>query len=51
MFEEDRVENQHEEGYRSMWEMLLGPVRDTARARSLVVLDTPYGFLNLLRVG
>jgi len=51
MFEEDRVENQHEEGCRSMWEMLLGPFRDTVRARSFVDLEIPDGFLNLLRVG
>jgi ppGpp synthetase/RelA/SpoT-type nucleotidyltranferase len=51
MGEEDCVENQDQEGYRSLWEMLQGPVRDTARARSLADIETPDGFLNLVRVG
>jgi hypothetical protein len=51
MGEEDRIENLDKEGYRSLWEMLQGPVRDTVRARSLADLDTPDSFLNLLRVG
>jgi len=48
---EDRVENQDQEGYRSLWELFQGPVRDTVRACSLPDLETPDGFLNLLRVG
>jgi hypothetical protein len=31
--------------------MLQNPVRDTVRARRLADLETPDGFLNLLRVG
>jgi len=48
---EDRVKNQDQEGYRSLWEVLQSPVRDTVRARSLADLQTPHGFLDLLRVG
>jgi len=48
---EDRIEDQDQEGYSSLWEMLQGPVRDTVRAGSLADLETPNGFLNLLRVG
>jgi len=51
MDEEDRVENLDQEGYRSLWEILQGPVRDTVRARSLADLETPDGFLKLLRFG
>ena len=51
MGEEDSVENQDQEGYSSLWETLQSPVRDTIRARSLAVLQTPDSFLNLLRVG
>ena len=47
----DRVENQDQEVYFSEWEMLQGLVRDTVRALSLAKLETPVGFLNLLRVG
>jgi len=49
--EEDRVKNQDQEGYRSLWEMLQSPVRDTVRARSLADLQTTDGFLNFLRAG
>jgi hypothetical protein len=41
MGEEDRIENLDKEGYRSLWDMLQGPVRDTVRARSLADLETP----------
>ena len=51
MSEEDRVENLDQEGYRSLWEILQGPLRDTVRARSLADLETPDGFLNLHRIG
>jgi len=47
----DCIEDQDQEGYPSLWEMLQGPVRDSVRARSLADLETPDGFLNLLRVG
>ena len=39
------------EGYRSLWVMLQGPVRDTVRDRRLADLETPDGFLNLVWVG
>jgi len=48
MNQEDNVENLDQEVYRSLWEMLQGPVR---RARSFDDFETPVGFLNLLRVG
>jgi len=51
MGERDRVENLDQEGYRSLWRMLQGPVRDTVRARSLADFETIGGFLNLFRVG
>ena len=49
MGEEHRAENVYQEGYRSLWEMLQGPVPDTVRARSLADLETPDGFLNFVR--
>ena len=51
MDEEDCIEEQDKEGYRSLWEMLQSPVRDTVRARSLAGLETPDGFLHLFRFG
>ena len=51
MGEEDSVKNQDQEEYRSLWEMLQSPVRDTVRARSLADLGTPDGFVNLVRGG
>jgi len=51
MSEEDSVKNQDQEGYRSLWEVLQSPLRNTIRARSLADLQIPDGFLNLLRVG
>jgi len=50
MGDKDSVKNQDQEGYRSLWEMLQSPVRGTFRARNLADLQTPDGFLNLLRV-
>jgi hypothetical protein len=47
MGEEERIENLDKKGYRSVWEILQGPVR----ARSLADLGTPDDVLNLLRVG
>ena len=46
---EEGVENVDQEGYRSLWEMLQGPVRDTVLVRNLAGLETPNGFLNLVR--
>jgi hypothetical protein len=37
--------------YRSLWEMLQGPVRETVQSRRLADLEIPDGFLNLIRVG
>ena len=51
MSEEDRFENQDEEGHRSLWAMLQGPVRGSVRTWSLAEFQTLDGFLNLLRVG
>ena len=51
MSEEGRVENLDQEGYRLLWRMLQGPVRDTVRVRSLADFETFGGFLNLFRVG
>jgi hypothetical protein len=51
MMGEDSFKNQDQWGYRSLWEMLQSPVRDTVRARILADPETPDGFLDLLRVG
>ena len=51
MGDENLIVDQDQAGYRKLWEMLQGPVRDTVRAWSLAYLETPDGFLNLLRVG
>jgi len=48
---ENCFENQDQKGYRSLWEMLQGPVRNSVWAQSLADLQTPDGFLNLLRFG
>ena len=50
MSEEDSVKNQDQDVYRSLWEMLQSPARDSVRTRSLEELQTPDGFLNLLTV-
>jgi len=46
----NRIENLEQEGFRALEKMLQGPVRDTVRARILADLDTPDGFVNLVRV-
>jgi hypothetical protein len=51
MGEKHRIENLGQEGYRLLGKMLQGPVRHTVWARSLADLETPDGFLNLVRVG
>jgi len=51
MVAEDCVEDLGEEGYHSLGKMLQGPVQDTVWTRSLADLNTPDGFLNLVRVG
>jgi hypothetical protein len=48
---EGRVENLDKGGYRSLWKMLQGLVRDNIWARGLADLKTPDGFLNFVRVG
>jgi hypothetical protein len=50
MGEGDNVKNQDQEVYRSLWEMLQSPVRDTVRTRSLPDLETPDDFLNIFKV-
>jgi len=47
---ENRIENLGQEGYRSLGKLLQSPVRVTVWARSLVKLQTPDGFVNLVRV-
>jgi hypothetical protein len=51
MGEENRIENPGQERYSSLGKMLQGPVRDTVWGQSLAGLETPYGFLKLVRVG
>ena len=51
MGEEHCIEDLNRERYRSMGKMLQVPVRDTIRARRLVDLENPDGFLDLVRVG
>jgi hypothetical protein len=51
MGEENRIEDLGQEGYRLLGNMLQDPVRYTVWARSLAELETPDGFLNLVRVG
>jgi len=51
MGEENRVENSGEEGCRSFGKVLKCPFRDTVRPRSLAVLQTPDGFVNIFPVG
>jgi len=50
MGEENSIENPEKEGYRSLGKMLQGSVRYTVSARSLADLETPDGFVNLVRV-
>jgi hypothetical protein len=47
----NHVEDTGEEGNRSLGKMLQCPVRYTVRARSLADLETPDGFVNLVRGG
>jgi hypothetical protein len=47
MGEEHCVEDLNQDGYRSLGKMLQGPTR----GRFLVDLETPDGFLDLIRVG
>ena len=51
MGEEYCIEDLNQKGYRSPGKMLQGPVMNTVRARRLVDLETPDGFLDLIRVG
>jgi len=51
MGEEDLIEDEDQEGYRSMWELLQDPDRDTVWARSAADFETPDDFVNVLRVG
>jgi len=49
--EENCVEDLDQKGYHSLGKMLQGSVRYTVWDRSLVDLQTPDGFVNLVRVG
>jgi hypothetical protein len=51
MVAENRVENLGEEGYRSLRKIFQGHVRDTVWARCLAVLETPDGYVNLVKFG
>jgi hypothetical protein len=48
--EENSIEDLGQEKYRSLGKMFQGPVRDTVWIRSLPKLETPDGFVNLVRV-
>jgi len=48
---ENGVENTGEEGNHSLWKVLQCPVRDTVQAPSLVDLEIPDGFVNLVTGG
>jgi len=48
---ENRVEDTGEEGNRLLGKTLQRPVRYTVRARSLADVETPDGFVNLVRGG
>jgi len=50
MSEENHIENLGNEGNRSLGKMLQGPVQDTVWAQSLADVETPDGFVNLVRV-
>jgi len=49
--EEDCVEDLDQEGYRSLGKMLQGSVRYIVWARFFADLETPVGFVNLVRFG
>ena len=49
--EENCVEDLDQKGYHSLGKMLQGSVRYTVLSRSLADLETPDGFVNLVRVG
>jgi len=51
MGEEHCIEVLKEEGYRSLGKMFQGSVRNTVGAWRLIDLETPDGFLDLVRVG
>jgi hypothetical protein len=51
MGEENCVEDLYQEGYRSLGNMLQGPVRYTVCARNLTELGAPDVFVKLVRVG
>ena len=51
MGEENCVEDSDEERFRSLGKMLQGSVRYTVWAKVLADLETPGGFVNLVRYG
>jgi len=48
---ENRIKNSDEERYRSLGKMLQRPVWNTLWFRSRADLETPEGFVNLIKVG
>jgi hypothetical protein len=51
MGEENCIEDPDQERYRSLGKMFQGSVRYTVWARSLADLETPVGYVNLVRFG
>jgi len=51
MGEENIVEDAEQDRYHSLGEMLQGSVRYSVSARTLADLETPDGFVDLVRVG
>ena len=51
MSEEHSIEDLNEKGYRSLGKTFQGSVRNTVGTWRLVELETPDGFLDLVRVG
>jgi len=51
MVAENRIENLGQEVYRSLLNMIYGPLRDTVRARSLADIVTHEGFPDIVKVG
>jgi len=51
MSEENRIEDQEHDRYRSLWLTIQDSIWDTFGDQSLAELETPDDCLNLLRVG
>jgi len=50
MGSENRIEDLGQEGNHPLGKMFQGPVRETVRVWSFADLETPDGFVNLVRV-